>query len=679
MANNSETEIFKFDLDNAEFVKKVLESKNLVLEVGDSKNLSGLVTALTEATAVVGTLGIAYLAVKTAIDWVEEAEKIKLVNRQFELLASGVGLTASKIKDELITAAGGLVDDVDLLKSANKAIVEMGDSASKLGEIMGVARKATAIMGGDLIENFESLNKALATGNQRMLRQFGVVVDASKAVTDYAKKIGEASGNLSDLGKRHAIMEAALAALQGKYKDINAENDTSIQTWARLKTTLKEIGDVFVIVFDKIMGPAVRQSAKDLAAWFHELKVATQDVFGDGMEQAVAHVENLKLKIGHQRDEVDKLTKSYQNVKGHDPFVESAAKEKLQEAQKALFAYRMELGHAEKDVAKLRAEQEKKAPAAPGAPAGGGESEVDLEAKRAGQAKYYSELAQLRLQYEKSAMDSETNINMVETHMENQRVAAHAETAARIEKINVDTKLNEDQKRGLREQEELNLNQKLISLAQQREQIENKIIDNLSKKHGSATQEFANGWTAATLKAKQQMNDWSARGSFAAETVSGTLVAGFKAVGSGAESMSSAMKKFILGALAQRAIAEGSIMLLSGIWPPNPAALAGGAALVALGGALAAASGGEGGGISASSGGGGGGGGGGGATSYSSTSAPDTSTVQAGAAQNVSGRHVALNIHGNFINTEENARWIMEMMRKETDTTAFDFYKVGGK
>jgi hypothetical protein len=134
-----------------------------------------------------------------------------------------------------------------------------------------------------------------------------------------------------------------------------------------------------------------------------------------------------------------------------------------------------------------------------------------------------------------------------------------------------------------------------------------------------------------------------------------------------------------LGALAQRAIAEGSIMLLSGIWPPNPAALAGGAALVALGGALAAASGGEGGGISASSGGGGGGGGGGGATSYSSTSAPDTSTVQAGAAQNVSGRHVALNIHGNFINTEENARWIMEMMRKETDTTAFDFYKVGGK
>ena len=204
MAQDNKTTVV-LDLDNKEFIKKLKESLGLLGEIGETESISNLSVMFMKVGAVAGVAATAVLAVKAALDLAMEAEHIKQINNSFEALAKSAGLSADVIKSELMTAVKGLADDTDVLQSANKAIVAMGGNAAHLGETMEMARKATALFGGDLLGNFETLNTAIASGNTRALRQYGLIIDQDKAYKDYAKTLGISVKYLDDAGKKQAI------------------------------------------------------------------------------------------------------------------------------------------------------------------------------------------------------------------------------------------------------------------------------------------------------------------------------------------------------------------------------------------------------------------------------------------------------------------------------------------
>lgn len=668
MANNTETQILKIDLDDADFIKKILGAKAHMLDLGDAKNIEGLISGLTKASAVVGVLATAYFAVKTAVDWVEEAEKIKRVENQFDTLAASVGLVGSTLKEEVVKAAGGLVDEIEILESSNKTFIRLGENASHIGEIMEIARKRTVLFGGDLLQNFENLSTAMSSGQARMLKSLGIYIDTNKAQRDYAKSIGEAVGNLSEAGKRQAVFNAALADAEHRYKNVAVASSTLGVIIAQTKTQFKEIGETIAVAFEKFAGPAIRK----VAGWIRDLtkdaKLMIDSVFGDDTKKAAANIELLKRKIIETDESIAKIGKHEGLLAKILP--ESANRAAVARLEKIKADLKVQLEGMEKEFAAM---ESKKAATKPKVAEGEtGDPKADAKAKQDAQAKYYEEILKLRQQYEADNLASETNIENAHKHMLEQSKLLDEERHAAILKVAADTHFDKEQKTMLMLQIEENYTQKSIALAQERERVESKIIDNLAKKQDTAGKQFSNGWNANILKAKQQMNDWSSRGQAASNALVGTLAAGFKAVGDGSQTMGEAMKKYLFAALGERAVSEGTIMMLSGIWPPNPAALAGGAALVAIGGKLLSMSGGGGGGVSAGA--AGAGSAGAGAPSSALTAAP---TMEAG--KELTGRSVALHVHGNLIDTEQNARWIMEMMRKETDTTSFDFYKVGGK
>lgn len=249
---------FLLDLDISEFTEKGLQAKGIIEQLGSAENLSGLLEGLTAAAPALAAVGVSAFAFKKALDWTIEGEQIERVNAQFEILSQQAGIVPEKLREGLEKSAKGLVDNDDLLKIANEAIVKMGGSAEKLPEIMEIARKSTAVYGGDAKTNFEAISEAISNGNVRMLKHYGIIIDATSAQKKFAEANGTTADQLSEAGRRQAILNAALESGNAAFKNVTENSQSATSTLQALKVTFSEIGEIFVLAFEKTIGPGIR-------------------------------------------------------------------------------------------------------------------------------------------------------------------------------------------------------------------------------------------------------------------------------------------------------------------------------------------------------------------------------------------------------------------------------------
>lgn len=209
------------------------------------------------ALRVGGPIAASLIAMKKTMDVVFEAENIKAINNQFLIFTKNAGVAAEVLREGLINASGGLADDTDLLKSANKALVELGLNAQKLPEVLALARQITSSLGGDLLENFEAISHAIAGGNQRALKNLGLFVDLGAAYDAYAKTLGTTADKLSATAKQTAALNAVLEGSSQRFAGINTEANAAQNAYQRLKVSLEQLGETAILAFEKIAGPAV--------------------------------------------------------------------------------------------------------------------------------------------------------------------------------------------------------------------------------------------------------------------------------------------------------------------------------------------------------------------------------------------------------------------------------------
>src|SRR3990167_1747747 len=135
MAQKESTLLLRIKQVGAEALDRV------VITLGDLGNI-----AMKAAEMVVDTA-------KAIFDLVAEGEKVAQIDRSFGALAKSAGLSADAIRNGLVGAAQGLADDTDIIQAANRGIVALGAQADKLPEVMDLARKATTLFAGDLVQN----------------------------------------------------------------------------------------------------------------------------------------------------------------------------------------------------------------------------------------------------------------------------------------------------------------------------------------------------------------------------------------------------------------------------------------------------------------------------------------------------------------------------------------------
>lgn len=679
---------FTLDLDAKEFVSALEDAQGRLSVFGDAKNLQGLIGAFDKLLPLAGALGVAFVALKGSMDAVFEAERLKAINQQFEALTKNAGLSTETLRSGLEQAADGLIDTSDLLGVANKAIVAMGSSAEKLPEIMELARKAAALTGGDIKDTFEQITQAVSTGNLRMLKHMGIVVDADKAYQDFAKANGVAADALSESGKRQALLNEVLekgnAALEGV--DTNLMEATN--SFQRMMTALKDLKEEFVLLFEKYVGPKLTeminlsaQLAKNFRMWL-----------GAGAKD----VDYYRDKLKKLREEAAKpLEPATQKAQGDEGIVDRE-KIKQDEArfQKDLVAIRKEriteiaqLSQTEVEMnanysnQKLLIEQDTeakiqqiRASSALNAKQKAAE-EFQVRQNLALQLQVIdndraSKMSEFRMKRQEELLAMATNERQVEEILNREKDIQREQALQKEQLISQSEILDETQKAEQIAFINDQLAQRLADIDNRMYEAKKSALDNQVRVAQTASDQILLGFTNASKKAAIEAQNFTKVGEAAFNRFTQKVSDAFVQVGMGAKSLGEAMKEAILGALADEAIARGQVLIASSIFPPNPIGLAAGAGLLALGGVLKAAAGG---GSSFST-----GGSGGGVAGATATNQPTESTRPEAEAAQVPKKSVTIQVMGNYFETEQTKTRLTELIREASDATNFTIQQVGG-
>lgn len=189
-------------------------------------------------------------------DTLERGNKINDLEAAFRTLGTTTGATAGDLKT-FEDAMGGTITHAEALTTANKAL-QAGLDPKILDDAAKAARAYADSIGGDAKQSLDQLTEALVRGNDRALKNMGVIIDNKQAYEDFAKANGIAADTLNELGKAEAIRAAAAEALKEKVEQLGEVTNDSADNFQSFKNSLTN-------AFDKIAGGIAENEALNRA------------------------------------------------------------------------------------------------------------------------------------------------------------------------------------------------------------------------------------------------------------------------------------------------------------------------------------------------------------------------------------------------------------------------------
>jgi hypothetical protein len=683
---------FLLDLDIKQFTEKGGQALAEVKKIGEGSNLAGLLGAFDKMLPVLAAGTVAFEGFKKAIDLTLAGEELDRVNRQFEILSKQAGIAPAKLKSGLEEAAKGLADTGTLMKIANESLVKIGSSSERLPELMDIATKATEVYGGTATENFQILTQALSEGNVGILKRYGLTVDLQKAQRDFAETQGVTMNQLSELGKRQAIFNAAIDAGKDAFKNIQVNTESATNTLQIMKTTFSDIGEIFTVVFEKNIGPGIREFLNVVKLMTTDVKKYLTAEFGEGVDAASAKLERANTQLAEMQADLNKL----QNApSAWDKLFPGSTAERIKTLTRDIEIQKMEINGLEisiKDVEKADEEATEKRTA--NIQKTSNAALIDRDKQEKAQAAFTQQMQKYDQDIFNQKVNNIQNIEQIEALSLQQRELQNEQHKARLAQISSSLVLDNKQKYKLIEMENRLHQQQLQNLELETDKFRQKLLQQYVANSNKTFEGISRAFIANSAKMKLEQQDFGKRGNEMWNSLSSNATAAFTNMGAQmaqgkniGEATADALKGVFLGMLGDRAIAEGSILLLSSIWPPNPLGIAAGSGLLALGGALKSLAGSGGApstGVGASP------------QAVASGSAPRLEPVSSAAVSSQetkaeaigepipqmereqrAQKTVQVNIAGNYLETDQTKRMLMDLMRQETDATGFAYNQIG--
>lgn len=170
----------------------------------------------------------------------------------FDNITASVGLLSSELLTNLRQAAGGMVSDIDLLRTANLALAgATGEAGKEIGEnlprLMEIARVQARATGQPLDYLFQSLVTGLKRSSPLLIDNTGLVLKVGEANRRYAEKVGKTVDALTSQEKQIALLQATLEAGQHAIDALGNSNETAAEKMARAGATITNIFDTLSI------------------------------------------------------------------------------------------------------------------------------------------------------------------------------------------------------------------------------------------------------------------------------------------------------------------------------------------------------------------------------------------------------------------------------------------------
>lgn len=248
------------------------------------KNTGKSMIAVGTAMAGVGIGGVVALGAMA-----KSAAEAEDVTENFLKL---VGKDGPKLLEQLNKTTLDTISNVDLMKAANKA-ASLGidkDLLPSFAEYIQRAKDA-GIVSGTVTDGLDALSKGFATGNEKMLRSVGILIDVKAAIESKARSdvLAEAAANgvklteegltqrikdrikaMSDAEKKTIEQEAVLNSLAMKTNELAPATKDFADILAGLQKTFAdlsvELGQYLLPIFT-----ALAEKITSLVEWFSKL------------------------------------------------------------------------------------------------------------------------------------------------------------------------------------------------------------------------------------------------------------------------------------------------------------------------------------------------------------------------------------------------------------------------
>lgn len=233
--------------------------------------------------AVAGVVGVE--GIRRLNDLVTSGGRAENMMRAFER-RTGEGAAGMQ---RLQAATRNLIPVTQLLEQANTALaLGSAKSVDQVAELASVSLDLSRVLGIDAAFALNSLNTGIARQSKLYLDNLGIIISVEEANERYAKSIGKATAELTDLEKREAFRAEALRKARGLIDDFGGSAENNADKVDRLVTSVKNLESA-----------AARLAANNgllgetLDFWAEFLNMASGEAIGADATYALTQIGNL--------------------------------------------------------------------------------------------------------------------------------------------------------------------------------------------------------------------------------------------------------------------------------------------------------------------------------------------------------------------------------------------------
>lgn len=231
----------------------------------------------------------------------------------FDRLSASIGESGDAMLTVTRSATKGLVSDLNIMQSANKAmLLGLPVTSQEMGVLAKAAVTLGRAMGQDAGKSLDDLITALGRSSPMILDNLGLTVKVGDANEAYAAKVGKSAAALTQQEQKLAFYQAAMEAARKKTDDLGGIQLTLSDKVDRAKTSVGNLiatfargvaeSPAFETALDKVATAAQRlqQRIDDVKEARERLGTKAQINVADELATAV---DNAKLL----EDEIEKI------------------------------------------------------------------------------------------------------------------------------------------------------------------------------------------------------------------------------------------------------------------------------------------------------------------------------------------------------------------------------------
>jgi hypothetical protein len=166
---------------------------------------------------------------------IAQGAKMRGLEQSFERLTAGIGETGEAMLEVTRGATEGLVTDLSLVQSMNKAILlGLPVTRKEMGELAKTATVLGRAMGQDATKSLDDLITALGRSSPLILDNLGLTVKVGEANEEYARKLGKSVEQLTEAEKKTAFYNAAMEVARQRTDELGGSVDSTASGLQRM-------------------------------------------------------------------------------------------------------------------------------------------------------------------------------------------------------------------------------------------------------------------------------------------------------------------------------------------------------------------------------------------------------------------------------------------------------------